>query len=150
MVSAVRKEEVYRAPAPRKQQIKHRKPDDRTDALLRARGRLSTGLLAAVTILLMFATVGRYAQLSDNQIQIDRIQKAIEEEQTRAQQLSLDISRAQDIGAIEQYARAGLGMEYGDRASVTYVDLPEERPKTQYAQAPKGQGLFAMLAQLLD
>jgi len=150
MVSAARKEEVYTAPRPRKQKRIQRKPDDRTDAMLRTRGRIITALITAVVLLCMFATVARYAELSDRQIQIDRLQKAIQEEQSRAGQLSKYLAEAQDIGAIEQYARTDLGMEYGDRASVTYVDLPEERPPTQHAKAPEGEGLFAMLAQLLD
>ena len=150
MVSAVRKDEVYVAPQPRKQKRIQNKPDDRTDAMLRTRGRVVTALITAVILLCMFATVARYAELSDRQIQIDRLQKAISEEQSRAGELALCLNQAQDIGAIEEYARADLDMEYGDRASVTYVDLPEERPPTQYAQAPEGEGLFAMLAHLLD
>ena len=150
MVSAVRKEEVYTAPQPRKQNRIQRKPDERTDAILRARGRIVTALVTAVVLLCMFATVARYAELSDRQIQIDRMQKAINEEQARAGQLSEYLAEAQDIGAIEEYARTDLDMEYGDRASVTYVDLPEERPPTQYAKAPEGEGFLAMLVQLLD
>ena len=151
MVSAaVRKEEVYVAPQPQKQKRIQHKPEDRTDAMLRTRGRIVTALITSVVLLCMFATVARYAELSDRQIKIDRLQKAIQEEQSRTGQLSKDLAAAQDIGAIEEYARTDLSMEYGDRASVTYVDLPEARPPTQYAQAPEGEGLFAMLARLLD
>lgn len=150
MVSAARKEEVRVAPPSRKYN-KIKRPVNRTDAILRARGRVATGLIVAVTLLLMFATVGRYAELSDRQIQIDKLQKAIEEQQALAQQMQKDLAAEQNIGAIEEYARANLGMEYGDRASVTYVDLPDTRPPVEYAyEKQKGEGLFAMLMQLLD
>jgi cell division protein FtsL len=150
MVSAARKEEAYAAPRPRKQNRIQKKPEDRTDAMLRTRGKIITALITSVVLLCMFATVARFAQLSDRQIQIDRLQKAIEDEQARSTQLSLALNQEKDIGTIEEYARTDLSMEYGDRASVTYVDLPEERPPTQYAKAPEGEGFFAMLAQLLD
>jgi len=150
MVSAVRKDEVYVAPQPRKQNRIQKQPKDRTDTMLRTRGRVVTALIASVVLLCMFATVARYAELSDRQIEIDKLQNAIQEEQSRAGQLSEYLAEAQDIGAIEQYARTDLNMEYGDRASVTFVDLPEDRPPTQYARAPEAEGFFAMLAQLLD
>jgi cell division protein FtsL len=151
MVSAARKEEVRIVPPSRKHNQIKRKPVNRTDAILRARGRLATGLIVAVTLLLMFATVGRYAELSDRQIQIDKLQKAIEEQQALSQEMQKDLAAEQNIGAIEEYARANLGMEYGDRASVTYVDLPDTRPPVEYAyEKQKGEGLFAMLLRLLD
>ena len=150
MVSAVRKEEAYTAPQPRKQNRIRKEPEDRTDAMLRTRGRVVTALITAVVLLCMFATVARYAELSDRQIEIDRLKRAIQEEQSRTGQLAEYLAEAQDIGAIEEYARADLSMGYGDRASVTYVNLPEERPPTRYAKAPEGEGFFAMLAQLLD
>jgi cell division protein FtsL len=150
MVSAVRKDEVYTAPQPRKQNRIQKKPDDRTDAMLRTRGRVVTALITTVILLCMFATVARYAELSDRQIEIDRIQTAIEKEQSRAGELALCLNQAQDIDVLEEYARTDLDMEYGDRASVTYVTLPEAQPPTQHAQAPEGDGLFTMLAQLLD
>lgn len=150
MVSAVRKEEVRVAPQPRPHNHIQPKPEDRTDAIIQARGRLATGLIMSVTILLMFATVGRYAELSDKQIAINTLQKKITEAQAVNQQLSVAVSTGQDIGSIEAYARANLDMEYGERASVTYVTLPEERPPTEYAQEQQEKGLFAMLTQLLD
>lgn len=96
----------------------------------KAKVKRKNKVLPVVMILAGFAlcslTVARYALIAQNHSDILKLEKELEKEYKREEQLKLELSYSKDLKRIEEFAKNNLGMGYPDESQVLYVELPQQ------------------------
>ena len=85
--------------------------------------------------------VARYVVIAQNHSDILKLEKELEEEYKREQQLKLELNYCGDLKRIEEYAKNNLEMDYPDEDQVLYVQLPQQDGTSRMRKQRKIQGM---------
>jgi cell division protein FtsL len=89
-------------------------------------------------VLVCFATacftIYRYSQIAENHREILALEKVLEKEELRMENLKVELAYRKDLNTIE-FSATEMGMRYPDEGQVEYVNLPEVTKVVEQADA---------------
>lgn len=93
-------------------------------------------------VLVCFATacftIFRYAQITENHRAILALEKTLEDENLRKENLKVELAYHKDLNTIE-FTATEMGMKYPEEGQVEYVSLPEANRIMEQADASSAQ-----------
>jgi cell division protein FtsL len=137
-----------REPTRQKEQIQKEQPRTAPNRKFQTLNRVVTiGLVLACFAAACF-TVYRYTQISENHSAILELERQLEKETLKRDNLEVELSQSKDLHAIE-FSATEMGMKYPENGQVKYVDLPEQQIKVEQADASAEQSYQSMLSRFL-
>lgn len=95
----------------------------------RVRAKSSSKVMPIVILIVMFAisclAIARYAIINQNHQDILDLEKTLKQEESRQQNLRVELARKGNLDRIEKVAKEDLGMDYPTKDQVQVVSLPD-------------------------
>lgn len=101
-------------------------PKYKTQPKARKKNKVMPIVMVLIGFALSSIAVARYVVIAQNHSDILKLEKELEEEYKREQQLKLELNYCGDLKRIEEYAKNNLDMDYPDEDQVLYVQLPQQ------------------------
>lgn len=137
-----------REPTRQREQIEQEQPRTAPRRKHHTLNKIITIGLVLVCFAAASLTVYRYALISDNHSAILDLERKLEEEILRRDNLEVELSQSRDLHSIE-FSATEMGMRYPENGQVKYVDLPEQQTVVEQADASVEQTSQSLLSRFL-
>lgn len=92
----------------------------------KAKNKVKPIVMLIVIFVFSCITVGRYALINQNHQNMLDLEKTLNHEKNRQQNLRVELATCGDLKRIEEVAREDLGMDYPTKDQVQVVSLPSD------------------------
>lgn len=125
-------------------QVRYNRPQPVIKNQPKPNHRIGSKIASVILLVVCFATASlviyRYAAIAENHSKILELNRSLEKEYAKRENLKVDLAFTENLSNIEASAGKNLGMSYPGEDQVVYVELPEEEnnsKKSQVVQMPE-------------